>query len=162
MDNWMYQKEVRHVKRTHPHKPKKWQQQKYWGRLNLDRKDRWVFGDKHTGQHLLKYGWLPIERHILVKGKASPDDPALKAYWKQRNAAKIKDLAPNKQKMARKQQGLCPICKNMLFNDEELHVHHKKPKAKGGKDTYGNLQLGHLFCHQQIHAREDVEDEQAE
>lgn len=162
LDNWMYQKEVRHGKRTHPHKPKKWRQQKYWGKLNLDRQDRWVFGDKHTGQHLLKYRWFPIERHILVKGNASPDDPTLRAYWERRNAAKIKNLAPTKQKMARKQQGLCPICKNTLFNDEELHVHHKKPKAKGGKDTYGNLQLVHLFCHQQIHAREDVEDEQAE
>ena len=162
MDNWMYQKEVRHAKRTHPQKPKKWRQQKYWGRLNLNRQDKWVFGDRHTGQHLLKYRWFPIERHVLVKGKASPDDPTLKEYWKQRNAAKAKDLAPNKQKMARKQQGLCPICKNTLFNDEELHVHHKKPKAKGGKDTYGNLQLVHLFCHQQIHAREDVEDERPE
>jgi RNA-directed DNA polymerase len=43
--------------------------------------------------------------------------------------------------------------------DEELHVHHKKPKAKGGKDNYGNLVLVHAFCHQQIHAKEDVEDE---
>ena len=77
-------------------------------------------------------------------------------------AAKAKDLALNKQKMARKQQGLCPICKNTLFNDEELHVHHKIPKAKGGRDTYDNLLLVHLFCHQQIHAREDVDDEQRE
>jgi RNA-directed DNA polymerase len=121
-----------------------------------------VFVSKHPGQHLLKYRWFPIKRHILVKGKASPDDPPLKEYWKQRNAAKAKDLAPNKQKMARKQQGRCPICKNTLFNGEELHVHHKKPKAKGGKDTSGNLQLVHLFCHQQIHAREDVEDERPE
>ena len=162
LDNWMYQKEVRYAKRTHPHQPKKWRQQKYWGKLNLDRQDKWVFGNKQTGQHLLKYRWFPIERHILVKGKASPDDPSLKEYWEHRTAAKAKDLAPNKQKMARKQQGLCPICKNTLFNDEELHVHHKIPKAKGGKDTYDNLQLVHLFCHQQIHAREDMDDEQAE
>jgi 5-methylcytosine-specific restriction endonuclease McrA len=46
-----------------------------------------------------------------------------------------------------------------LFNDEELHVHHRIPKAQGGKDTYGNLVLVHAFCHQQIHAREDGENE---
>jgi len=159
LDNWMFYKEVRHVKRTHPHKPKKWQQRKYWGRLHLDRQDHWVFGDKRTGQHLLKYRWFPIERHILVKGTASPDDPALKDYWQKRNAAKAKDLPASRQKMARKQNGICPICKNTLFNDEELHVHHKKPKAKGGKDNYGNLVLVHSFCHQQIHAKENVEDE---
>ncbi len=159
LDDWMFYKEVRHVKRTHPHKPKKWRQRKYWGRLNLDRQDHWVFGDKHTGHHLLKYSWFPIERHILVKGTSSPDDPALKDYWQKRNAAKAKDLPPSRQKIARKQNGICPICENTLFNDEELHVHHKKPKAKGGKDNYGNLVLVHYFCHQQIHTGENVEDE---
>ena len=159
LDNWMFYKEVRHVKRTHPHKPKKWQQRKYWGRLNLERQDHWVFGNKQTGHHLLKYAWFPIERHILVKGTASPDDPSLKDYWQKRNAMKVKDLPPSRQKIAKKQQGICPVCKNTLFNDEELHVHHKKPKAKGGKDNYGNLVLVHSFCHQQIHAKEDVEDE---
>ena len=162
LDDWMFYKEVRHVKRTHPHKPKKWQQRKYWARLNLDRQDRWVFGDKQTGQHLLKYRWFPIERHILVKGTASPDDPALKDYWQKRNMAKAKDLPPSRQKIARKQDGICPVCKDTLFNDEELHVHHKKPKAKGGKDNYGNLVLVHYFCHQQIHSKEEVEDELSE
>jgi len=159
LDNWMFDKEVRHVKRTHPRKSKQWQQRKYWGRLNLERQDHWVFGNKQSGHHLLKYAWFPIERHILVKGTASPDDPSLKDYWRKRNARKVTDLPASRQKIAKKQNGVCPVCKNTLFNDEELHVHHKVPKAKGGKDNYGNLVLVHLFCHQQIHAKEDVEDE---
>ena len=162
LDDWMLKKEIRHVQRTHPRKSRKWRQRKYWGKLNLDRQDRWVFGDTHTGQYLFKYAWFPIERHILVKGTASPDDPALKNYWQKRNAAQAKDLPPSKQKLARKQSGLCPVCKNTLFNGEELHVHHKKPRAKGGKDTYGNLVLVHLFCHQHIHAKEDGKDEPQE
>lgn len=162
LDDWMFYKEVRHVKRTHPHKPKKWQQRKYWGRLHLDRQDHWVFGDKHTGQHLLKYRWFPIERHILVKGTASPDDPALKNYWEKRNAAKAKDLPPSRQKIVRRQNGVCLECHTTLFNDEELHVHHRIPRAKGGKNNYGNLVLVHYFCHPQIHAREDVKDELSE
>lgn len=92
LDEWMYGREVRYVKHTHPTKPKEWTQPRYWGRLNLDRNDRWVFGDKHTGAYLLKFSWFPIERHTLVKGRASPDDPALKDYWKERQAAKAKDL----------------------------------------------------------------------
>ena len=161
LDDWMFYKEVKHIKRTHPRKSKKWQQRHYWGRLNLERQDHWVFGDKHTGQYLLKYAWFPIERHILVRGTASPDDPALKAYWLWRNALKVKDLPPSRQKIAKKQHGLCPVCKSTLFNDEELHVHHRIPKAQGGKDTYGNLLLVHAFCHQQIHAREGVANELA-
>ncbi|MEH2365592.1 HNH endonuclease [Nostoc sp.] len=39
-----------------------------------------------------------------------------------------------------------------LLNDKELHLHHKKPKSQGGGDNYGNLQLVHLYCHQQIHS----------
>src|SRR6266700_5806167 len=132
LDDWMFYKEVRH--------------------------DNWVFGNKQTGHHLLKYAWFPIERHILVRGTASPDDPALKAYWIKRNALKVKDLPPGRQEIAKKQNWICPVCKSTLFNDEELHVHHKKPKAKGGKDNYGNLELVHAFCHQQIHAREGVDD----
>lgn len=159
LDDWMFFKEVRHVKRTHPHKSKAWQQRRYWGQLNVERHDRWVFGDKHTGQHLLKYSWFPIERHVLVKGTASPDDPALKTYWAHRTAAKAKDLAPSKQKLARHQGGICPLCRNTLFNEEELHAHHILPRACGGKDTFGNLQLVHLFCHQQTHAKEQGENE---
>jgi RNA-directed DNA polymerase len=159
LDDWMYSKEVRHVKRTHPNKPKAWQQRMYWGRWNLDRQDGWVFGDKSTGQHLLKYTWFPIERHILVKGTSSPDDPSLKAYWEQRANTQVSDLSPNRQKLARWQRGLCPQCRNSLFNGEELHVHHVLPREHGGPSTYDNLQLVHLFCHQQAHAKEHGHDE---
>ena len=53
--------------------------------------------------------------------------------------------------MARKQGGTCPVCGEPLSNGEELAVHHKKPISEGGTDNYSNLQLLHLYCHQQIH-----------
>ena len=97
LDKWMFQRQCRYTKRIHPKKNWKWRQQRYWGRLNLDRQDNWVFGNKQTGRHLLKFSWFNIERHILVKGKSSPDDPSLKEYWKQRNLAKAKDHAKSIQ-----------------------------------------------------------------
>ncbi len=106
LDNFMYEKERKFVKRKHPKKPKKWQQKHYWGRLNLDRQDNWVFGDKQTGDHLVKFRWFKIERHIMVKGGNSPDDPTLKNYWKKRAESKLKDLTPSRQWMARKQRGI--------------------------------------------------------
>jgi RNA-directed DNA polymerase len=42
--------------------------------------------------HLLKFSWFRIERHILVKGRSSPDDPNLKSYWQDREKAKSKSL----------------------------------------------------------------------
>ncbi len=156
LDRWMFERQVRHVKHTHPRKPRYWRQAKYWGRLNLSRNDNWVFGDKRTGTHLLKFSWFPIDRHVLVRGAASADDPDLRGYWAQREAAKAKDLSPSRAKIARRQNGRCPRCGESLFNGEEVQVHHSQWKSEGGKDTYGNLELVHLFCHQQIHAKGPV------
>jgi len=64
-----------------------------------------VFGDKQTGGYLLKFSWFPIERHTLVKGTTSPDDPRLKDYWKERQAGSARDLTFSKQKLAKRQRG---------------------------------------------------------
>src|SRR6266568_4692541 len=152
LDCWMFYKEDRYTRRAHPKKNKDWGHQRYWGRLHLERNDPWVFGDKQTGAHLLKFSWFPIERHVLVKGTASPDDPCLKDYWMKRQARSVKDLTFSKQKLAKRQKGRCPECGESLFNDEELQVHHRLAKSLGGKDVYGNLALVHLLCHQHIHA----------
>jgi RNA-directed DNA polymerase len=157
LDHWMYYRELRYARRAHPQKSKGWIESRYWGRLHLGRKDKWVFGDKCSGIHLLRFMWLPIERHTLVKGWASPDDPTLRAYWKERNKAQAKDLTPSKQKIALRQKGICPCCGDSLFNEEEIHVHHRKHRKDGGSNSYGNLQLLHLFCHQQLHARQGNE-----
>jgi RNA-directed DNA polymerase len=153
LDSWMFYKADRYTRRTHPKKPKDWRHRKYWGRFHLDRLDPWVFGDKQTGGYLLKFSWFPIERHTLVKGKSSPDDPRLADYWEKRQAAKARDLTFSKQKLAKRQKGRCPECGESLFNDEELQVHHLLARSKGGKDSYNNLALVHLLCHQHIHAK---------
>jgi len=153
LDNWMFYKADRYTRWMHPNKSKDWRRRKYWGSLHLDREDRWVFGDKQTGGYLLKFRWFPIERHVLVKGKASPDDPKLRDYWMKRQAAKAKDLSFSKQKLAKRQKGRCPECGESLFNDEDVQVHHLLARYNGGKSTYSNLALVHLLCHQQIHAK---------
>jgi RNA-directed DNA polymerase len=153
LDSWMFYKADRYTRWTHPNKPKDWRHRKYWGRFQLDRLDPWVFGDKHTGGHLLKFSWLPIERHTLVKGRSSPDDPRLADYWAKRQAAKARDLTFSKQKLAKRQQGRCPECGESLFNDEELQIHHLLARSRGGKDSYSNLVLVHLLCHQHIHVK---------
>jgi len=153
LDSWMFYKADRYTRFTHPKKSKDWRRRKYWGQFHLDRSDSWVFGDKQIGSYLLKFSWFPIERHTLVKGRSSPDDPGLKDYWAKRQAAKAKDLTFSKQKLAKRQKGRCPECGESLFNDEELQVHHLLARSLGGKNSYSNLALVHLFCHQHIHAK---------
>lgn len=153
LDRWMFDRQVRYVRRMHPRKNYAWKQAKYWGRLNLDRQDKWVFGDKQTGMALQKFIWTPIQRHILIQHTASPDDPSLRAYWQKRSQRKSAELVPSKQRIARRQNYQCPVCKTSLFTDEALHVHHVKPKQEGGNDTYSNLRLVHVTCHQQVHSK---------
>jgi 5-methylcytosine-specific restriction endonuclease McrA len=51
-----------------------------------------------------------------------------------------------------RQGDVYPVCGDTLFNDEELQIHHRIPRAHGGTDAYANLELVHDYCHQQIHA----------
>lgn len=151
LDSFMYAREWRYAKRAHPRKFHAWRKSRYWGKLNPKRNDAWVFGNKQTGAHLLKFRWFNIERHTLVRGKASPDDPDLQEYWAARYAARAADLTPSYRRLARQQRCVCRWCGESLFNEEQLHRHHVEPRAKGGKDSYANLELVHLYCHQQIH-----------
>lgn len=151
LDNWMFHRQVRWARYRHPNKPWYWLKQRYWGKLYATRNDQWVFGDKRTTMALLKFNWFPIERHVLVRGTASPDDGQLTAYWQARQQAKAKDLPGKHQRIARQQNYRCPLCRESLFNEEEIHVHHKEPRSNGGTNRYNNLVLVHLYCHQQIH-----------
>jgi len=152
LDYWMFDRCVRYVRSNHRRKGWRWCRSKYWGALNPERADRWVFGDKSTGAYLLKLYWTPIKRHVLVKGSASPDDPALRGYWIRRERRRIEELPPTLIGLAHTQQGRCTHCGASLLNGEALHRHHLHPKGQGGTDEHSNLQLVHLYCHQQIHA----------
>jgi len=147
----MFAREKRYAHKAHPRKSFVWRTARYWGTLNPKRSDTWVFGDKQTGAYLLKFRWFKIERHTLVRGTASPDDPTLRGYWAARYAARAKDRAPSDQKLAWDQGYVCRACGDSLFNAEELHKHHKEPRARGGKDSDANLELTHLSGHQQMH-----------
>lgn len=69
--------------RRHPNKGKHWVAEKYFG---PHRNVKWRFqarsGDKTL--YLFDVSSVPIERHIKVKGAASPDDPILRDYWQMR------------------------------------------------------------------------------
>lgn len=63
------------AKHSHPKKPKHWIVDQYFARFNNFRRDRWVFGDRTSGAHLVKFIWTNIIRHQMVTKGASPDDP---------------------------------------------------------------------------------------
>ena len=161
LDRWMFVRASRYAHRMHPQHSQSWRHHRYWGRLNLDRDDYWVFGDKHSGKHLLKFSWFKIQRHPLVQGAASPDDPQLAAYWQARQQLEARNLSPSYHKLAQFQGFQCFICGESLLNDEPIQKHHKTPRHQGGDDSYANLVLVHFFCHQQIHSQPQIQDSDA-
>jgi len=149
LDNWMFRRAYRYAKHTHPNKSWRWIRNRYWGQLNKDRDDQWVFGDKQSGRYLLKFSWFKIERHILVKGTASPDDPDLRDYWWERQKVNAKHLSAEDLDMANDQGWVCRFCGMQLDNGEELHRHHTVARAMGGSNARSNRELVHLYRHQQ-------------
>jgi RNA-directed DNA polymerase len=105
---------------THPHKGKRWIVRKYFGAFHPDRRDQWVFGDRESGAYLLKFAWTKITRHTLVKGWASPDDPALARYWAARRRRGRPPLDRARLRLLQRQRGRCPLCGQLL-----LHTDHE-------------------------------------
>jgi RNA-directed DNA polymerase len=152
LDHWMVTKEKHFVRFSHPDKPWYWRKQQYWGQMNRHRQDHWVFGDKQSGHYLLRFRWFKIRRHTMVKGTFSPDDPNLRDYWAKRTAEKSNDLPPTRQKIARIQNHVCPLCGESIHNGEEIHEHHIDGRR------YDDVILVHLYCHQQVHSQQETNE----
>lgn len=151
LEHWMWRREERFARRRHPNKPWWWKRKRYWGKISA-RQDKWVFMDKSTGKYLWKMYWTPIRRHVLVRGRASPDDPTLREYWQNRQAKPPGGHPQSSQKLWRRQGGGCLVCSMPLGNGEQIEKHHAKPKRLGGDDGLNNLYLIHNVCHKQVHA----------
>lgn len=142
----------------HPNKSKKWVKRKYY---RTTAQSSWTFSTLTTGRNgqskclrLYSLARIPIQRHVKVKGFASPDDPALTDYWQHRRTRYGKtfwDQGSKLTQVAYIQQWSCPVCGDHLFNGEELQMHHKQLLSQGGTDGIANLQLLHQACHKQVH-----------
>jgi RNA-directed DNA polymerase len=103
---------------------------------------------------LTKLATISIERHVKITGTASPDDPALGQYWKNRQTQQGKtywDKGSKQFLVAEYQNWRCPVCGEHLFNGEQLQTHHRVRVADGGSDRAENLLHLHKTCHQHLH-----------
>jgi RNA-directed DNA polymerase len=151
---------------SHPNKPKRWITQRYFGKFNKFRNDRWVFGDRDTGAYLPKPAWTNIARHTLVKGGASPDDSDLAEYWARRRRKVKPPLDAYTVRLLTRQDGRCSLCgENLLTPDQppqtpegwewwflwvtkkaikaDYLVHHGKPSTSPHDDR---THLVHATC----------------
>jgi hypothetical protein len=123
LDSYVWKLTYKWAKWTHPHKPKRWIIARYFGAFNSSRRDRWVFGDRDSGAYLVKFAWTKITRHTLVKGWASPDDPALAGYWAARRRRGRPPLDRARLRLLQQQRGRCPLCGGLLLHADQQPQH---------------------------------------
>jgi RNA-directed DNA polymerase len=147
----------RWAKRRHPKKSKRWTYGRYFevgqygATFYANSRDR-------RGQpihlRLERMPAIPIVRHVKGKGRASPDDPTLQAYWDSRRCKMGRQRVAKGSTLygiaaAQRWQGLG--CGQALFDGQEVHLHHRIPVHAGGSDESENLQWLHAACHRQRH-----------
>jgi RNA-directed DNA polymerase len=170
LDNYLWKLTYKWACWSHSNKPKGWIAGRYFRKFEKFRNDRWVFGDKDTGAYLPRLAWTDIVRHTLVKGGASPDDPALAGYWAQRRQKVTPPLDSYTVRLLSRQDGRCSLCgENLLTPDQppqspqgwehwflwvtrkaikaDYLVHHDTPSAARSNRTH----LVHATCHRSKH-----------
>jgi RNA-directed DNA polymerase len=115
LDSYAWKLLYKWARRRHPNKPLCWTVSRYFGKFSKFRNDHWVFGDRDSGAHLVKFSWTNIERHTPVKGTASPDDPALTGYWAERRKKVRPPLDAYNLRLLSRQDGICPLCGDPLL-----------------------------------------------
>ena len=68
LDDYLWKLTYKWANHSHPNKSKHWVVNRYFGRFNRSRQDRWVFGDRDSGAYLLRFAWTKIVRHQMVQG----------------------------------------------------------------------------------------------
>jgi RNA-directed DNA polymerase len=173
LDSYLWRLLYKWARWRHRNKPRRWVVARYFGKFNKFRNDRWVFGDRDSGGYLVKFSWTSIERHVPVKGWASPDDPALAAYWARRRRKVKPPLDNYTLRLLARQGARCPLCGEHLLTPDQppqspqqwerwwLHVtrraiaasylvHHGRHGPADGAQT----RLVHASCQRGLQARQ--------
>lgn len=151
--DWMlFNKLQSWAKHRHRGKSGHWITDRYWHTID---NNNWVFASKKDGKFniiLSRHAETKIIRHVKVKGNSSPFDGNI-IYWSSRKGSN--PLVPkNVATLLKKQKGKCAYCGAIFREEDVIEIDHIKPKAKGGKDVYDNLQLLHRHCHDEKTARD--------
>jgi RNA-directed DNA polymerase len=162
LDGYMWKLTYRWARAAHPNKSRWWIVDRYYGRFNPTKRNRWVFGDRDSGAFLPKFAWTKIVRHAMVAGSASPDDPTLTDYWRQRRRrAAPPPLNARVRHLIGVQQGRCAACGGLLlYADQHPQSPHeweqwvrvtlvairKQHIATTRPDDTDDRRLIHAFC----------------
>ena len=129
-------------------RPKNKQHSGFYGQVK--RKD----GTKQTIR-LVSAARIPITRHVKIKTTANPFDPKWERYFEKRLETKMMaDFKGNRLMLHlwQSQQGICPVCKDVITEESGWENHHIIYRVNGGANTLDNRVLLHPTCHKQVHS----------
>lgn len=154
IDNYVWNRTVRFLKRLHPKKSWNWVVSQYFKPDKTGQsKSNWLLTDPITGNQLVKMAWTPIKRHAMVQYDFSPYDKNKKAYFEIRDKKEFdRNNVAYRRKLAKRQNYICPFCgKSLAENTKSCETHHRIPRYHGGTGKYKNLWLVHTACHIDYH-----------
>jgi RNA-directed DNA polymerase len=151
IDNYVYLKITKHLRQLHPLKSRNWKNKQYLKQDFTGVSNQKIVTDPHNARNqLIKMSWIPIERHILITYKNSPDDATLKEYFTKRDEKEFARFnILSKRKIAKNSGYKCRVCDQSLVGDEEIINNRIVPKELGGQDIYSNLEILHKNCFDQ-------------
>ena len=88
MDNHVWNKIFRFLKRLHPHKPMRWIKEKYFPPYRDGKHSgNWILKGPKDGARLIKMVWTPIWRHAMIQFNNSPYDRSKREYFTKREGS---------------------------------------------------------------------------
>jgi len=170
LDNYIFNLQVRWIKRMHPNKSWNWVKNKYfYNKIEGYINNKWVFHaqliDKKGNSiniDMLQLKWFPHTDWTMLAHSRNPLNKQDTEYFEglEANRQKKKPISVlNKfdKKLVTDQDNKCPVCGESLWNGEKLHKHHITAVKDGGSNSPSNLVILHLLCHQKVHYGGDTE-----
>ena len=125
----------------------------------------WVFtgtlrDQKGQGRpiQLMAAAKVRIIRYVKIRSDVNPYDPKWELYLEALLGWQLTQTLSGRSRieyLRKEQGGRCRVCGQPLrIAEEDLHVHHRIWRSRGGPDTADNLELLHANCHRQIHVQE--------
>jgi RNA-directed DNA polymerase len=148
LDNFVWQRLYRWARRRHPNKTGRWIAEHYFPHQTGK---SWRFTDPVSGKQGIRIREaVTPRRHVKVKGDATPFDPAWTADFQHRDRQlTLHASSPGRAYILRQQNGLCPVCRQVMQCEETLALHHRDGHHQHTRLV--NLVFLHPNCPRQVH-----------
>ena len=148
MDEQLRQQLRSWLRFRHPTKSLKWGDSKYWRCEDGQRN----FRPRARGTRVGFHSETPIQRHVNVQGRRSPDDGDA-VYWGRRRAHHP-GVSTRVARLLKRPDGRCTACGYAFKAGDVLEVDHLIPRTQGRRDDSTNWHLFHRYSHMEKMARE--------